>query len=107
MSVERIVQAWLRASEGDLPNAPDAFFKFIAAWVAFNATYAYRYGVNIGDKAGVIRFATEANNQDRHQKCLKTGEYQAAVHALSDRGVVDLRSNQLLQITNPEDLVQV
>jgi len=107
MSVKELVRAWREVSKGQRPADPDAFFRFVAAWVAFNATYVYCYGADVGDRAGAIRFASEPNSLHRHNELLQLPSYRAAVEVLAEKGVLNLRNGRTLRINNSADFIQV
>lgn len=107
MQVETIVSTWIQASEGSLPSEPDLFFKFVAAWVAFNATYVYMYGSQIGDRAGALRFADESGNQQKHSECMREASYYSVVKVLAQGGVLNLKNNRRVGIGDPGNFHQV
>ena len=107
MDVETIVATWIRASEGRMPPEPDLFFRFIAAWVAFNAIYGHRYGANVGDRAGALKFAEDRENSAKHSDCMREESYRAAVETLAHSGIVNLKNNRVVNIDEPANFQQV
>ena len=95
MEIEKIIQEWYRLASGGGIDKDDAFFRFIAVWVAFNAVYTSYYTSKQrrlpGDRKQVI-FFSESSDQAResHQNLVFSDkDYQEAVGYLKARGVAD------------------
>jgi hypothetical protein len=95
VEIERIVQEWYRLASGGNIEREDAFFRFIAVWVAFNAVYTSYYTSKRprlpGDKKQVMFFSESSDKaRERHRKLISTDKhYQEAVGYLKARGVSD------------------
>ena len=57
--IDHHIREWYRLSKGDAIEASDPFFRFVAAWVAFNAFYSSRMYDEVGDWNQVRAYAGE------------------------------------------------
>ena len=84
---QQLIQTWYTVASGqEIRNIElnDSYFRFMAAWVAFNALYNSRpWASNKGDKEQVELFSKQDENQSRHCVLMKNApEYRQAVQHL-------------------------
>jgi len=108
MEIEHIIQQWYTlASSGDVSRG-DIFFRFVAAWVAFNALYTSRHSDDIGDWDQVRSFAGELDAINRHRQLIDQDQsYQRAIQVLKEKGVGDLRRGYSRRIRNEYNFTEV
>ena len=105
---DRHILEWYRLSKGEAIDQSDPFFRFVAAWVAFNAFYSSRMYDEVGDWNQVRAYAGEPEVVARHRTLLGTdSEYEQAVKVWSETGVYDTASRTHRQIRDARNLTQV
>ncbi len=109
--LSEIIIPWQKLALGEPVDQTNAFFKFIAIWIAFNGIYYVRYdGQEIGDWPKIRDFAKESDTLKRHKSLLKSDEnYYQAVKCLAEKGVKDTRrlDEGPFKIKNPNDSSRV
>lgn len=106
--IDELILHWYRLSIGDEIDQANPFFRFVAAWVAFNAFYSSRMHKESGDWEKIKAFARVSEVADQHGKLLKTHvEYRNAVEVLRKKNVRDLRNGRDRKIQDIDDFGQV
>jgi len=91
-SLSEIIIPWQKLALGEPVDQTNAFFKFIAIWIAFNGIYYVRYDDEFDDALRIRAFAEESDTFERHKSLLKSNEdYYQAVGYLAEKGVRDTR----------------
>jgi hypothetical protein len=106
--IDRHILEWYRLSKGEAIDQSDSFFRFVAAWVAFNAFYSSRMYDEVGDWNQVRAYAGEPEVVDFHRDLLKSDrEYAQAVEVLREKGVYDTSTRSHRQIRDARNFTQV
>mgnify|MGYP007092098083 CR=1 FL=1 len=106
--IDRHILEWYRLSNGEAIDQSDLFFRFVAAWVAFNAFYSSRMHDEVGDWNQVRAYAGEPEMIDLHRKLLEVNlDYRKAVNVLKEKGVYDTATHKHRAIREPRNLTQV
>ena len=89
-----MIDAWLSVAQGKSPNDIDTFFRFVAAWIAFNATYAAR--ARDDDLEGYLfgRYRDSRELWEKHKMLMNKREcYTSAVLTVTEKRVRDSRKD--------------
>jgi hypothetical protein len=105
--IDRHIVEWYRLSNGEVVDQSDPFFRFVAAWIAFNAFYSSRMHDEVGDWKQIRAYAGEPEIVDQHRKLLEDREYAKAVEILREKGVYDTATRTHRVISDPLNLNQV
>lgn len=106
--IDRHIFEWYRLSNGEAINQSDPFFRFVAAWVAFNAFYSSRMYDEVGDWNQVRAYAGEPEVVDQHRNLLNEDrDYADAVDVLKEEGVYDTATQRHRSIRDARNLIQV
>lgn len=89
----------------------DAWFRFIARWIAFNAFYANRFPTD-GDRVRVEKLGLDPKIQGIHKSLLKDPSYVGRIKEFQDRdGILDMRDpgndTRRKRITDPSNWHEV
>lgn len=87
LETQQLIQTWYRVASGQEIHSRDLndpFFRFMAAWVAFNALYNSKpWAFKKKDKEQIELFSQQDENQGRHDTLMENDiEYQQAVQRL-------------------------
>ena len=86
-----LIQKWHELATTDPAIQDNAFFKFVATWVAFNAFYAEMFPELSGqDRNQVEKYSDLPETKKIHLALLKDQQYKAAVLFFCMQGVRDL-----------------
>ena len=106
--IDRHILEWYRLSNGEAIDQSDPFFRFVAAWVAFNAFYSSRMHDEAGDWNQVRAYAREPEIVDQHVVLLKEdSDYADAVEVFKKKGVYDTATRRHRSITDTRNLTEV
>lgn len=106
--IDRHILEWYRLSKGEMVDHADPFFRFVAAWVAFNAFYSSRMFDEVGDWNQVRAYAGEPEVIDHHRKLLREDrDYADAVEVLKDKGVYDTVNKWRRSIRDARNFTEV
>jgi hypothetical protein len=106
--IDRHILEWYRLSNGEAIDQSGPFFRFVAAWVAFNAFYSSRMYDEVGDWNQVRAYAGEPEVVDFHRALLNSDdEYAKAVVVLKEKGVYDTSTRVHRQIRDARNFTQV
>lgn len=106
--IDRHILEWYRLSTGEAIDQTDLFFRFVAAWVAFNAFYSSRMHGEVGDLRQVMAYARQPEIVDQHRKLLEDDQdYTDAVVILKEKGVYDTATSKRRWIRNIRDFTDV
>ena len=107
MYTTEIAHQWLRVSQ-ERTNGDD-FFRFIAAWISFNAFYARNAPArDESERTLVERFAQMEDSATWHKELLSGDHaYKAAVIFISNTSVTNLRSKKPFRVRNSDALPDV
>jgi hypothetical protein len=88
-NAEQLIEIWFRLAQGekligDLQKNIEAYFKFMALWVAFNAFYSNKYKDCDGDRNQALEFAQDKKREIFHSEHLELGEYDKAMAIFLD-----------------------
>jgi len=87
---------------------PDnAYFRFLALWIAFNGFCSLTFPNAQTDAAQVRSFGSWAKDKKSHVDALAGQNYRAAVGVLEVKGVFNYLKNEMDQITDVRDIKQV
>ena len=94
---EELIRSWLKVAHKEnhsLANRLDAYFRFMALWIAFNAFLTKEYTSKRGDREKVSAFAANNVNASFHKDRLKEGNfYSEAVEYFKKHGVKNMQPN--------------
>lgn len=83
-----LIQKWHELATTDPAIQDNAFFKFVATWVAFNAFYAEMFPELSGqDRNQVEKYSDLPETKKIHLALLKDQQYKAAVNFFCRQGV--------------------
>jgi len=85
-----LIQKWHELATTDPAIQDNAFFKFVATWVAFNAFYAEMFPEIEYDKKQIEKYSDLPETKKIHSELLKDQQYKAAVLFFCMQGVRDL-----------------
>lgn len=86
-----LIQKWHELVTTDPAIQDNAFFKFVATWVAFNAFYAEMFPELSGqDKKQIKKYSNLPETKKVHSELLKDQQYKAAVLFFCMQGVRDV-----------------
>jgi len=94
--IRNIIDKWYKASTGDVVE-PDEFFKFIAAWIAFNAVLNYLFSFDreherMSDYEKITEYNELPGRKKQHQRLLENDSaYNQAVEFILEADIRDLR----------------
>jgi hypothetical protein len=109
----KIIQDWFSLANGNNIDSSDVFFRFVAAWVGFNAFYTYHYSRRnksgrINDGQLVKKCAEHADLITNHVWLIDNdSKYLNAVHILKEKGVWDTQNREISYISSTRDLSEV
>lgn len=101
--IRNIIDKWYKTSKGDAVE-PDEFFKFIAAWIAFNSALNFRYSSppqdrKLRDREKVEKYSETKGPNQEHKRLLENDSaYRASVEFLVNKPLTDLRTNYKLKV---------
>ena len=105
LRIEDVVTEWFAVAEGSPPPAQSPFFRFIAAWISFNAHYGDRYPNARDDADAIERFAADLEAQRIHDRLLRDDRtYGEAVAFFADHGVFDHRMDRTRHVDRERSL---
>lgn len=107
LRTEDVVTEWFAVAEGSPPPAQSPFFRFIAAWIAFNAHYGDRYPDARDDADAIERFAADLEARRIHDRLLRDDRtYREAVDSLSE-GVFDYGTRRTRRVDRERSLESI
>ena len=92
--LRRLISSWIAVAEGTPAPEADRFFRFAAAWIAFNAMYSDITDVSLElcDSAMVDRFCRRQNVWQAHKRLHRSVQpYAAATAIITEKAVFDVR----------------
>lgn len=102
--IDHHIIEWYRLSKGQSIDLSDPFFRFIAAWVAFNSFYSSRMHDERGDWNQISAYAQEPEFEDQHRTLLaEDTDYAKAVEILQRNGVFDTASRSVRRIRKADN----
>jgi len=104
--IEETIRQWYEIAAGHPVSNANAFFRFMAVWMAFNALYASRHSYCSGDNKQVQAFASEHEAIEEHLRLLEVDPtYLRKVLDLSEEPIGGLLGK--VQILDVRKLPQV
>jgi hypothetical protein len=107
----QIIEEWYRKATSrslDMPTL-EAFFRFTAVWIAFNAIYTERYPRSSvphpKERNQVIAFARD--NAAAHNTFLANSEYREAVDFIKSKGVINILTGTRETVTDTKNCEEV
>jgi hypothetical protein len=85
-----LIQKWHELATTDPAIQDNAFFKFVATWVAFNAFYAEMFLEKENDTKQIEKYSDLPETKKIHSALLKDQQYKAAVLFFRMQGVRDV-----------------
>jgi len=85
-----LIQKWHELATTDPAIQDNAFFKFVATWVAFNAFYAEMFLEKENDTKQIEKYSDLPETKKIHLALLKDQQYKAAVLFFCMQGVRDI-----------------
>jgi hypothetical protein len=90
MKISEIIIPWYKLASGETVDQSNIFFRFIAAWIAFNGIYSTRYDDQPNDSRKIEKFSYEPEMFERHKTLLANDKkYLQAVEYIASKGVID------------------
>jgi hypothetical protein len=108
MNPQDVARAWLGVASQAEKAEPAPFFRFMTAWIAFNALYASTHPRGKSEREQVRAFAEMQDAVNRHYHLLKVDEeYLKSIAAIKEHGVWDDRKRKHCQIGDDLELKDV
>lgn len=104
--VMALVSEWYDVATAGRTLPDNAYFRFLALWVAFNGLYSLTFPQAKTEAAQIRSFGNWAKAKAAHARALADNDptYRAAIDTLRQRGVFNYLTNKVEHITDPQDL---
>ena len=104
--VMSFVTEWYGVATGARRLPDDAYFRFLALWVAFNGLYSLTFPEAKSEAAQIRSFGNWDKAKKAHAEALGTNNtlYRGAIDILGEKGVFNYLTKNVERITDIQDL---